>query len=132
MFLLWTVPHNSGWRHIYAVFHSPTYRTRYAEFLKIDFPRLPLTSNRILFQELCRLGDRLVKLHLMEKFGSVLPTYPCEGNNVVEKVEYLAQNDQPAQGRVYINKAQYFEGVPSNVWDFHVGGYQVCHKWLKD
>jgi predicted helicase len=118
--------------YMYAVFHSPTYRTRYAEFLKIDFPRLPLTSNTTLFRGLCGLGDRLVKLHLMEKSGSVLPTYPCEGNNVVEKVEYLVQNDQPAQGRVYINKAQYFDGVPSEVWEFHVGGYQVCHKWLKD
>ena len=121
--------------YMYAVFHSPTYRARYAEFLKIDFPRLPLTSNTDLFRELCSLGERLVGLHLVEKFGKALPKYPAKGNNLVEKVEYLEpknQGDSAEQGRVYINKTQYFEGVPPEVWNFHVGGYQVCHKWLKD
>ncbi len=118
--------------YMYAVFHSPTYRERYADFLKIDFPRLPLTSNADLFRELCKLGERLVGLHLMEKFGKAMPKYPAKGNDMVEKVEYLEPRDQPEQGRVYINKMQYFEGVPPEVWNFHVGGYQVCHKWLKD
>ena len=118
--------------YIYAVFHSPTYRTRYAEFLKIDFPRLPLTSNADLFRELCKLGERLVGLHLMEKFGRAMPKYPAKGNDMVEKIEYLEPRDKPDQGRVYINKEQYFEGVPPEVWNFHVGGYQVCQKWLKD
>jgi Type ISP C-terminal specificity domain len=105
---------------------------RYAEFLKIDFPRLPLTSNPHLFRALCLPGDRLVKLHLMEKFGKAIPNYPEEGNNIVEKVEYLAPADQPDRGRVYINKTQYFDGVLPEVWEFHIGGYQVCQKWLKD
>ncbi len=121
--------------YMYAVFHSPTYRARYAEFLKIDFPRLPLTSNTDLFRELCSLGERLVGLHLVEKFGKALPKYPAKGNNLVEKVEYLEPKNRDGsaeQGRVYINKTQYFEGVPPEVWNFHVGGYQVCHKWLKD
>jgi predicted helicase len=115
---------------MYAVFHSPTYRTRYGEFLKIDFPRLPLTSNTVLFRELCEFGDRLVGQHLMEKFGSVMTTYPIDGNHLVEKVEYLASSNQ--RERVYINKTQYFNGVPAEVWEFYVGGYQVCYKWLKD
>ena len=118
--------------YMYAIFHSPTYRERYAEFLKIDFPRLPLTSNTDLFREVCKPGERLVGLHLMEKFGKGLSRYPVKGNNMVEKVEYLEPRDQPEQGRVYINKVQYFEGVPPEVWNFHVGGYQVCQKWLKD
>ena len=118
--------------YMYAVFHSPTYRTRYAEFLKIDFPRLPLTSNTELFRQLCILGERLVSLHLMEKFGKVMTRFPEKGNDMVEKVEYLESRDQPGQGRVYINKTQHFDAVPSAVWNFHVGGYQVCHKWLKD
>ena len=118
--------------YMYAVFHSPTYRTRYAEFLKIDFPRLPLTTNVELFRSLCKLGERLVELHLLEKFGKLTLPYPVNGNNVVEKIEYLEPHDQPGKGRVYINKTQYFEGVPSEVWNFHIGGYQVCHKWLKD
>lgn len=118
--------------YMYAVFHSPMYRTRYAEFLKIDFPRLPLTTHADLFRALCKLGERLVGLHLMEKFGTTTIKYPVNGSNVVEKIEYLEPRDYPEQGRVSINKTQYFEGVPSEVWNFHVGGYQVCHKWLKD
>jgi predicted helicase len=119
--------------YMYAVFHSPTYRTRYAEFLKIDFPRLPLTTNAELFRALCRLGERLVALHLMEQDGATIarPRYPIQGSNVVEKVEYREAHDETV-GRVYINATQYFEGVPLEVWEFHVGGYQVCQKWLKD
>ena len=118
--------------YMYAVFHSPTYRARYADFLKIDFPRLPLTSNADLFRELCRLGERLVGLHLMEKFGKGMPKYPAKGNDMVERIEYLEPRDKPDQGRIYINKEQFFEGVPQEVWNFHIGGYQVCQKWLKD
>jgi predicted helicase len=118
--------------YMYAIFHSPTYRSRYVEFLKIDFPRLPLTSNVELFRELCKLGDRLVGLHLMEQYGQSVPKYPVTGNNVVERVEYTQPAETPEQGRVWINKTQYFEGVPPDVWEFHIGGYQVCQKWLKD
>ena len=118
--------------YLYAVFNSLTYRTRYGEFLKIDFPRLPLTSNINLFRDLCAIGQRLVELHLMEQFGEHIPNYPEPGNNKVEKVEYTQPTDQSEQGRVWINKTQYFDGVPPYVWEFHVGGYQVCQKWLKD
>jgi len=118
--------------YMYAVFHSPTYCTRYADLLKIDFPRLPLTSNVDLFCELCGLGERLVGLHLMEEFGKDVPKYPAKGNNIVEKIEYLEPRGQLELGRVYINKVQYFEGVPQKVWNFYIGGYQVCQKWLKD
>jgi len=111
--------------YAYAVFHSPTYRSRYAEFLKIDFPRLPLTADAKLFRSLCELGQQLVGLHLMETTAAAICRYPVAGDNKVETVRY-------ADGRVYINAEQYFEGVPDTVWDFHVGGYQVAHKWLKD
>ena len=118
--------------YIYAILYSPTYRIRYAEFLKIDFPRLPLTSNIGLFRSLCALGDKLVKLHLMNKYGEHTPNYPELGNNKVEIVEYNQNADKPEQGRVWINKTQYFEGIPPEIWNFHIGGYQVCQKWLKD
>jgi predicted helicase len=118
--------------YMYAVFYSPTYRGRYAEFLKIDFPRLPLTSNADLFRELCKLGSRLVELHLMEKSAKITTRFPESGNNVVEKVSYSADQREPEKGRVGINKTQYFEGVSPDVWEFHIGGYQVCEKWLKD
>jgi predicted helicase len=118
--------------YMYAVFHSPTYRERYAEFLKIDFPRLPLTSNTNLFRDLCKLGDRLVELHLMEQFGKATTKYPVSGDNVVEKIDHTQPANAPEQGRVWINKTQYIEGVPPEVWGFHIGGYQICQKWLKD
>ncbi|MHB8091273.1 MAG: type ISP restriction/modification enzyme [Syntrophales bacterium] len=115
--------------YAYAVFHSPTYRTRYAEFLKIDFPRLPLTSNRDLFFRLAALGGDLVALHLMEspKLNDLITEFPVKGTDTVEKVQY---NDQ--DGRVWINPTQYFGDVPVAIWNFHIGGYQVCEKWLKD
>ncbi|MBD2571074.1 type ISP restriction/modification enzyme [Anabaena lutea] len=113
--------------YIYAVFHSPAYRQRYAEFLKIDFPRVPLTSNSVLFWELVGKGDKLVKLHLMKEAGLEISTYPIAGSNIVEQVKY----NEPNQ-RVWINSEQYFDQVPPQIWNFYIGGYQVCQKWLKD
>jgi predicted helicase len=121
--------------YIYAVFHSPTYRQRYAEFLKIDFPRVPMTSSPELFRKLCILGEELVALHLLESpyLSQLVTRYPVVGDNIVEKgfPKFVAY-EEGAPGYVYINKSQYFEGVPKEVWEFHVGGYQVCEKWLKD
>lgn len=115
--------------YIYAVFYSPTYRTRYAGFLKVDYPRLPLTTNKELFKTLVSKGAELVSLHLMEatELNIFITKYPISGSNKVEKVTYDENNK-----RVCINKEQYFEGVPAEVWNFHIGGYQVCQKWLKD
>jgi predicted helicase len=118
--------------YMYSVFYSPTYRQRYAEFLKIDFPRLPLTRNPDLFGDLCKAGDELVRLHLMEKHGLNSTSYPISGNHIVDKVSYTEPRQGAELGRVWINKTQYFEGVPPEVWNFHIGGYQVCQKWLKD
>jgi len=158
--------------YMYAVFHSPTYRTRYAEFLKSDFPRVPLTSDVNLFRALCEKGAELVALHLLESptLENPITGYPVQGSNVVEKgfPKYVAPGEpEPGTGkplkagRVYINsvaamssspsspkspvrtpaqsaagtpplQGQYFEGVPPEVWNFHIGGYQVCEKWLKD
>lgn len=117
--------------YIYAVLHSPTYRKRYAEFLKSDFPRIPLTSNRDLFWALCAKGEELVALHLMKKFGPLAVGFPVKGDGKVEKVRYT-EPDKKTPGRVWINKTQYFESVPPEIWEFHIGGYQVCEKWLKD
>ncbi len=115
--------------YAYAVFHSPTYRERYAEFLKRDFPRLPLTSDRALFSALCAKGAELVGLHLMTSpaLESFITRFPEGGDSVVEKVRYSSADE-----RVHINNGQYFEGVPEEVWEVRVGGYQVLDKWLKD
>jgi predicted helicase len=122
--------------YAYAVFHSPTYRARYAEFLKIDFPRLPLTSNYLLFFRLARFGELLVELHLLEKDIETDVTFPEKGSNEVEFVKFIEQseiqNPKSKIGRVWINKTQYFGQVPETAWNFHIGGYQVLQKWLKD
>lgn len=117
--------------YIYAILHAPAYRARYAAFLKIDFPRVPLTSNPALFHELCHLGERLVGLHLMERMGESAARFPVSGNNLVEKIRYTRAMHEPDLGRVWINKTQYFEGVPPEVWTLRIGGYQVCERWLK-
>ena len=137
--------------YIYAIFHSPTYRKRYAEFLKIDFPRVPLTSDKRLFWKLVALGRELVALHLLEspKVNDFVTKYPKKGSDTVEKVQYvenpqITQITQKGSGksvrsaesadglRVYINDDQYFEGVKPEWFEFHIGGYQVLQKWLKD
>ena len=117
--------------YIYAMFYSPTYRSRYAEFLKGDFPRLPLTRDVSLFRGLCALGKELVRLHLMEQLPKLQTRYPVAGDNLVDNLRYI----KPAgdtRGCVWINQKQYFENVPPEVWGYHIGGYQVCQKWLKD
>jgi len=90
---------------------------------------LPLTSDKVLFKSLVEKGAVLVSLHLMESLllNNLITKYPVSGDHQVEKVTY----DEKTY-RVYINKTQYFEGVPPLVWNFHIGGYQVCEKWLKD
>ncbi|MEK6795442.1 MAG: type ISP restriction/modification enzyme [Spirochaetota bacterium] len=115
--------------YIYAVFHSIAYRTRYAEFLKIDFPRLPLTKSLPLFRSLGKIGAELVSLHLMESkiLDDFITEYIGSRSPEVEKISYEKKT-------VWVDKDQSigFKGVPENVWNFHIGGYQVCEKWLKD
>ena len=125
--------------YIYAILHSPTYRERYSEFLKIDFPRIPLTSDVELFRQLVPRGKELVALHLMQSpvLNDLRTTFPQDGDCEVAKgfpkyAEPRQDRGGHVPGRVYINKEQYFEGVAPEVWEFHVGGYQVCEKWLKD
>jgi len=114
--------------YVYAVLHSPAYRERYADFLKSDFPRLPLTSDKKLFYRLAKLGSQLADAHLMRAPAPANPAvkYPEAGSHKVEKVRHDEKNR-----RVYINKTQFFAGVPKNDWDFFIGGYQVLDKWLK-
>jgi len=116
-------------RYTYAIFHSPVYRSRHAESLKIDFPRLPLTGSLELFRGLARLGGELVALHLLEssKLDKPLTTFTGPARPKVEKISYSCDT-------VWLDKQQTrgFRGVAEAVWDFHIGGYKVCDKWLKD
>lgn len=99
------------------------------EFLKSDFPRLPLTSSIELFRSLAKLGEELVALHLMEspKLDKTITKYAGKGDSEVSK-----GHPRYSGGTVLINPTKGFAGVPEDVWNFHIGGYQVCEKWLKD
>ena len=112
--------------YIYAVLHSPSYRERYKEFLKIDFPRIPYPTDWEKFRDLAEKGEELRELHLMEDIPSKTGvSYPVAGSHQVDC--YRWDNN-----RVYINADQYFEGVPESAWNFYIGGYQPAQKWLKD
>ena len=115
--------------YIYAVLYSPTYRQRYEEFLKIDFPGIPLPTDYEGFEALSNLGRELVDLHLLRHpaLQEIEVGFPESGSNKAEKVRY----DEGEQ-RVHINKEQYFEGVSKEVWEYRIGAYQVMDKYLKD
>ncbi|MBF6641808.1 N-6 DNA methylase [Flavobacterium sp. J49] len=113
--------------YIYAVLHSPNYREKYKEFLKIDFPRVPYPKDQKTFFDLVDLGSQLREIHLLESpiVDKYITQYPEDGNNVVTKPIYK-------DGKVYINDLQYFANVPEVAWNFYIGGYQPAQKWLKD
>ncbi|MBP8992792.1 MAG: N-6 DNA methylase, partial [Bacteroidales bacterium] len=113
--------------YIYAVLHSPSYREKYKEFLKIDFPRVPYPKDQDTFWQLVKLGGEIRQIHLLEspKVEQYITQYPIDGNNEVGKPKYK-------DGKVYINDTQYFDNVPLIAWEFYIGGYQPAQKWLKD
>jgi len=169
-------------KYIYSIFYSHNYRERYYEFLRLDFPRIPITSDRELFDALTHLGGELIDLHLLnsELLHDTGISYPVRGSHLVDRgfPKFVAPGEKDLltgealkRGRVYINKeatppysppsdrrggsmgsppaiagpapakagggdnrggGQHFDGVPPEVWQFHIGGYQVCQKWLKD
>ena len=113
--------------YIYAVLHSPAYREKYKEFLKIDFPRVPYPTDANTFDKLVELGSQLRQLHLLESpvVNKPITKYPVDGSNIVDKPRYDGNH-------VFINDTQYFANVPQVAWEFYIGGYQPAQKWLKD
>ena len=113
--------------YIYAVLHSPTYREKYKEFLKTDFPRVPYPKNQDSFWQLVKLGGEIRQIHLLESptVENYITQYPIDGDNMVGKPQFK-------DGKVYINETQYFDNVPQVAWEFYIGGYQPAQKWLKD
>ena len=137
--------------YIYAVFHSPTYRERYDQFLRSDFPRVPIPDTPDMFRALVSVGQRLTDAHLMNSSapGPSPIGFPVTGDNIIEKAHprYYAPGEKPPgvkspleRGRVYISKSnrrsgkrgQYFDGVTPEIWEFRIGGYQPMRKWLQD
>ncbi len=120
--------------YIYAVLYAPTYRTKYAEFLKSDYPRIPFTADYALFNKLAAIGEKLVALHLLKSPDLNTPACRFEGesDNLEEKSQIMGLRYDAEVERVYINAEQHFAPVPVEVWNYQIGGYQVCEKWLKD
>ncbi len=126
--------------YIYAVLHSPTYRAKYKEFLKIDFPRVPYPKEQEKFWKLVELGGNLRGLHLLESplVEQYITSYPIDGENqITHKITqknpgWIAEADDQQMGKVWINDSQYFDRVPLVAWEFYIGGYQPAQKWLKD
>lgn len=113
--------------YIYAVLHSPTYREKYKEFLKIDFPRVPYPKDQETFWKLVKLGGEIRQIHLLESpsVENYITQYRVGGDNLVVKPQYKDR-------KVFINETQYFDNVPQIAWEFYIGGYQPAQKWLKD
>ncbi len=120
--------------YVYAVLYAPSYREKYAEFLRLDFPRIPFTSDPELFRKMAELGGRLVELHLLRspELDPPLARFQGEGEGKVVTSGKTGLRYDADSKRVYINQSQCYEGVPPEVWEYRIGGYQVCHKWLKD
>ena len=141
--------------YIYAVLHSPTYREKYKEFLKIDFPRVPYPTDTKTFWKLVELGGELRRIHLLKHpiVNDFITTYPVEGSNEITKrltktkPGFILNEEEGEEsthtpddhrypgerlGKIQINKEQYFGMVPEKAWNFYIGGYQPAEKWLKD
>ncbi|MCL2065692.1 MAG: N-6 DNA methylase, partial [Candidatus Cloacimonetes bacterium] len=118
--------------YIYARLHSQSYREKYKEFLKIDFPKIPYPENADEFWHYVSAGRRLRKLHLMDGVepDNQIANFNVSGTNVIDKPKYINIDD--AIGKVYINDTQHFDNVPLVAWEFYIGGYQPAQKWLKD
>jgi predicted helicase len=124
--------------YIYAILHNQTYREKYKEFLKIDFPRVPYPKAQDTFWMFVKLGGELRQIHLLESpiVEKYITTYPQDGNNTITRrirqKDFEITDSKKGFGRIWINDEQYFDKVPVIAWEFYIGGYQPAQKWLKD
>ncbi|MFA7543542.1 MAG: type ISP restriction/modification enzyme [Candidatus Cloacimonadaceae bacterium] len=116
--------------YVYAVLHSNLYRSRFAQYLRMDFPRIPFTEDYALFCSLAKMGKELAELHLMKSALLDNPIARYQGSGANDRVEYIKYNKD--KGSVQINPDKYFEGITPELWNYHIGGYQVLNKYLKD
>ena len=118
--------------YIYGVLHSPVYRAKYKEFLKVDFPRIPYPKDQTEFDHFRSFGYQLRELHLMHNVPDSPVSFPNAGSMQVDYLRWEWNKDDGYSGNIWINETQCFEGVPTEAWEFYIGGYQPAQKWLKD
>ncbi|MBP9665227.1 MAG: hypothetical protein KBD94_11435, partial [Pyrinomonadaceae bacterium] len=99
--------------YIYAVLHSPKYRERYKEFLKIDFPRVPYPTKRDTFWRLVALGGELRQLHLLEspRVEEFITGFNVAGSNLVDKPVFKSPGPHAASPLDVRNRS----GVPGTL-----------------
>lgn len=117
---------------IFFIIHSPTYREQLMAALSRGFPIVLFPKTAELLRAGVRLGKELIEVNELNVITCGILRSPVirftgSGEARVEK-----GYPKYANGKVMINGSRWFEDVPRGTWDFHVGGYQVCHKWLKD
>ncbi len=118
--------------YIYGVLHSPSYRAKYKEFLKVDFPRIPYPKDKTEFEHFRSFGNQLRELHLMHNVPDSCVTFPNAGSMQVDALRWEWNKDDGYSGNIWINETQCFVGIPTEAWEFYIGGYQPAQKWLKD
>ena len=118
--------------YIYGVLHSPHYREKYKEFLKVDFPRIPYPKNAEEFEHFRDCGHQLRELHLMHHVPASEVLFPEDGTMMVDAIRPVDNLDDGYSYSIYINDKQFFANVPAVAWEFYIGGYQPAQKWLKD
>lgn len=113
--------------YCYAILYSNKYREKYAEFLKIDFPRIPFTSDYKTFVTLAENGENLAQLHLLQhkSLENPIVKFRGKGDFIIEKTEFSEQSQF-----LYINENNYFDGITIEMWEYQIGGYQIAKKWL--
>ena len=118
--------------YIYGILHSPTYRTKYKEFLKVDFPRIPYPKNADEFEHFRHYGNLLRELHLMHNVPESPSHFDNVGSGKVDFLQWEPNKDDGYSGNVWINEEQCFDCIPTEAWEMFIGGYQPAQKWLKD
>jgi predicted helicase len=124
--------------YIYAILSSSIYLETFKKHLKKDFPLIPFISDYQLFSQLSNFGERLAGIQLMKIMPpgqSILkgPEFKGSGDNIVIMTPtFTYKTVNRGDGKVYINKSQYFSNINQRLWGYKICGHQVLKKWLKD
>ena len=116
--------------YMYGLLYAPSYRTRYNEFLKTDFPRIDFGYD---ITTISKLGEELTQLHLLSH--AIFEEQDTWGLHVKGEdyaISFVRKADIYKDGKLYLNEKTYISGVSEEVFKFMIGGYQVLDKWLSD
>jgi hypothetical protein len=114
-------------QYLLAILHSEVYREKYREFLRRDFPRIPLPLSSKMFTELVAIGQRIDAIYTAST--------PTSENQLPDLVGIRPKVERAswANGHVWLDDSHEsgFKGVDQESWNMRVGGYQILDRWLK-